>query len=126
MADYHLVILTPDSGYKIGIFFESLGCSIHSTMKTPFIASALLFASVSLFAVGNVGVTPGPTTPTTPVVPVVKPPCTKPGSNVPVTPKVSEKKGDDKKNVEKKHDDKKHDDKKRDEKKEDTQRPFKK
>ena len=121
MADYHLVILTPDSGYKIGIFFESLGCSIHSTVKTPFIASVLLFASVSLFAVGNIGVTPGTTTPTTPTTPVVKPPCTKPGTTVPVTPKVSEKKGDDKKHVEKKHDDKK-----RNEKKEDTQRPFKK
>ena len=53
-----------------------MACQDDCTMKTPLFASALLFASVSLFALTNVGVAPGGTT-TTPTTPVVKPPCTK-------------------------------------------------
>jgi hypothetical protein len=61
-------------------------------MKTPLLAATLLFASVSLFALGGVVVTPGTTPPTTPSVPTVKPPCTKPTVVVPTTTKVPEKK----------------------------------
>jgi hypothetical protein len=93
--------------YKIVIFRDRLVCQYIVTMKPQLFASALLFVSVSLFAVTNVGVAPGGTT-TTPTTPVVKPPCTKKDDDkrpTTVAPKAPEKKGDDKKSTDKKCDD---------------------
>jgi len=93
--------------YKIVIFRDRLVCQHVVTMRTKLFTSALLFASVSLFALTNVGVAPGGTT-TTPTTPVVKPPCTKKDDDkrpTTVAPKAPEKKGDDKKSTEKKGDD---------------------
>ena len=62
-------------------------------MKTSLLASALLFASVSLFgAVAGGGVPP---TTTTPTVPTVKPGCTTPAAPKAPEKKEAQKKCDD-------------------------------
>ncbi len=74
-------------------------------MKTSLLATALLFASVSLFGVAAGG---GTVPPTPPTVPPTKTGCNKSGDKKPSTPKAPEKK----KESEKKCDD--------------SKRPFKK